>query len=166
MVFDERGHELRAIRRARRRRRRSGRLLLGVSLSVGLVTVASLLLLPGFSWRRPAQAPVEVRETPAPLPEPPTVRVHDGAIELDGVPLARTEGIDRFQRVTPLYEALMRRRQDWAIEHPGQPAPRLLLAVDTDVPAIVVKSVFQTAAFAGYPDVTFLLPDGGRLGPR
>jgi hypothetical protein len=44
--------------------------------------------------------------------------------------------------------------------------PRLILAVDASERAIVVKSVFQTAAFAGYPDVAFLLPDGGLLEQR
>jgi hypothetical protein len=32
-----------------------------------------------------------------------------------------------------------------------------LLQIDKDVPAVVVKSVFQTAALAGYPNVSFVV---------
>ena len=33
----------------------------------------------------------------------------------------------------------------------------MVLQVDQDVQAVVVKSVFQTAAFAGYPNVSFMV---------
>jgi hypothetical protein len=32
-----------------------------------------------------------------------------------------------------------------------------ILQIDQQVPALVVKSVFQTAAFAGYPNVSFMV---------
>ena len=48
---------------------------------------------------------------------------------------------------------------------PNKPFPGVcILQVDQDVPALVVKSVFQTAAFAGYPNVSFMvgkLPKSG-----
>jgi len=37
----------------------------------------------------------------------------------------------------------------------------VILQIDQDVQAIVVKSVFQTAAFAGYPNISFMV---SRLG--
>ena len=33
----------------------------------------------------------------------------------------------------------------------------VVLQIDQDVQAIVVKSVFQTAAFAGFPNVSFMV---------
>ena len=46
--------------------------------------------------------------------------------------------------------------------NPGKEFPGVvILQVDKRVPALVVKSVFQTAAFAGYPNVSFMV---GRLG--
>ena len=33
----------------------------------------------------------------------------------------------------------------------------VVLAIDQGTPAVVVKSVFQTAAFAGYPNVSFMV---------
>lgn len=162
--------ELQAVRRARRRRTRSSRLILAVSLPVGLVTVTLLLVFPGFSpfRARPQEdLPPQAREASTPPPEPPMVRIHDGAVELDGVSLARTEGIDRIQRIEPLYGALQRRRHEEMASPSGAPPGRLLLAIDAAERAVVVKSVFQTAVFAGYPDVAFLLADGGVLeGPR
>jgi hypothetical protein len=40
-----------------------------------------------------------------------------------------------------------------------------ILQVDQNVPALVVKSVFQTAAFAGYPNVSFMVGKIPRSGP-
>jgi hypothetical protein len=37
----------------------------------------------------------------------------------------------------------------------------VILQVDRKVPALVVKSVFQTAAYAGFPNVSFMV---GRQG--
>jgi hypothetical protein len=37
----------------------------------------------------------------------------------------------------------------------GDTSTSVILTVDPDVPALVVKSVFQTVAFAGSPDVEF-----------
>lgn len=158
--------ELQAVRRARRRRKRLGRLILAVTLSVGLVTGTLLLIMPGFSplgARPAAHAPSAARELPEAPPVPPRVRVHGDIIELDGVAIARTTGIERLQRVEPLYEALHRRRLEETATGPGERPRRLLLDIDTSVTAVVVKSVFQTAAFAGYVDVAFVLPDGGTL---
>ena len=53
----------------------------------------------------------------------------------------------------------------WKQLHPGKDFPGVVvLQVDQDVPAVVVKSCFQTAAFAGYPNVSFMvnqLPKSG-----
>ena len=40
---------------------------------------------------------------------------------------------------------------------PGRSAGVVVLQTDQDVPVIIVTSVFQTAAFAGYPNVSFMV---------
>jgi hypothetical protein len=46
----------------------------------------------------------------------------------------------------------------WKQLHPGKEFPGVVvLQIDQDVTAVVVKSVFQTAAFAGYPNVSFMV---------
>ena len=53
-------------------------------------------------------------------------------------------------------------RELWKQINPGRPFPGVaVLQVDRKVPALVVKSVFQTAALAGYPSISFMV---GRLG--
>jgi len=161
-----RSPELDAVRRARARRARLTRPLLAVTASVGLVTLAMFLVFPGFSSFRARTVTPPPSAAPPAAPAVPVVRVRGGTIALDGELLAQTAGIERLQRIDPLYQALQRRRFEERATWPGAPLRSLVLDVDADTSAIVVKSVFQTAAFAGYSDVSFLLPDGGLLGPR
>jgi hypothetical protein len=50
----------------------------------------------------------------------------------------------------------------WRQLNPGKELPGVaVLQVDRKVPALVVKSVFQTAAMAGYSSISFMV---GRLG--
>jgi hypothetical protein len=163
-----RSPELDAVRHARARRKRLTRTLLATTGGVGLVTVASFLVLPGVSpfRARTVAAPEVPSAAPPAVPEVPVVQVRGGTVAIDGVVIAQTAGIERLQKIDPLYQALVQRRADWRFTHQGDPPRRVVLDVDTDTPAIVVKSVFQTAAFAGYPDVVFKLPDGGMLGPQ
>lgn len=141
---------------------------------MGLAVVNLLLVFPGVTpFRAGAPEGVGAQAVAAPAVEapkvaagPPVVRVHDGGIALDGVFLASTAGIERIQRIVPLYEALQRRRHEEMFAEPGEAPKRVVLAIDTDVSAFVVKSVYQTAVFAGYTDVGFALEDGGVLGGR
>ena len=53
---------------------------------------------------------------------------------------------------------LKAKREVWKQLHPGKEFPGVVvLQIDQDVQAIVVKSVFQTAAFSGYPNVSFMV---------
>ncbi|APR84743.1 Hypothetical protein A7982_10092 [Minicystis rosea] len=158
--------ELEAIRRARARRARVRSLLLAVTASVGLVTVALLFVFPGFSpfaRRAPSAAPPSASAPTGDKAEGESlmIRVHDGVISLDGVALAKTAGIERVERVVPLYDALARRRAEGSASR----STRVVLSVDAAERAVVVKSVFQTTAFAGFPDIAFVLPDGSTVGP-
>jgi len=63
-----------------------------------------------------------------------------------------------MQKVDELFTLLKARRENWKTLQPDKPFPGVvILQVDENVPSIVVKSVFQTAAFAGYPNVSFMV---------
>ncbi len=163
--------ELKAVGRARRRRARLGRLLLVVTGTIGLASIGTFLIFPGTTpFHAGAPARDEERtatfEAPRAPAGPPVVRVHDGGIELDGVVLAPTAGIDRVQRIVPLFDALKSRRVESRATTLEAPPRRLILAIGADVSAVVAKSVYQTAAFAGYSEVAFMLPDGSLLEQR
>jgi hypothetical protein len=85
-------------------------------------------------------------------------------ILVDGNPAGSTRAIEesnRMQRVDELFNVLKNKRELWKQLNPAKEFPGVVvLQVDRRVQALVVKSVFQTAAFAGYPNVSFMV---GRL---
>jgi hypothetical protein len=158
--------ELRAVRFARTRRARTRRLVTVVTLAVGIATLTVIFAFRGFrlyapsppgEWKSATSASA-VAIGPAPSAEPPVVRVRAGTVELDGTVIDRTEGMERTTRLDGLYNALKARRAVW----PGRAdLPRtVIFEIDDDVPAVVVKSVVQTAAFAGFDDAKFAVGAG------
>jgi biopolymer transport protein ExbD len=97
--------------------------------------------------------------------EAPMVAITGTQILVDGTPSGNTRAIieaNRLQRVDELFNVLKNKRELWKQINPGREFPGVaILQVDRRVPALVVKSVFQTAAFAGYPSISFMV---GRLG--
>jgi len=97
--------------------------------------------------------------------EAPMVAITGTQILVDGTPSGNTRAIieaNRLQRVDELFNVLKNKRELWKQINPGREFPGVaVLQVDRRVPALVVKSVFQTAAFAGYPSISFMV---GRLG--
>jgi biopolymer transport protein ExbD len=97
--------------------------------------------------------------------EAPMVAVSGTQILVDGIPAGSTRAImdaNRMQKIEELSEILKNKKELWTQIKPGAPFPgNVILQVDKRVPALVVKSVFQTAAFAGYPAVSFMV---GKLG--
>ena len=95
----------------------------------------------------------------------PMVAVTGTQILVDGIPAGSTRAITdagRMQKIEELGEILKNKRELWKQLKPGVKFPgNVILAVDGRVSALVVKSVFQTAAFAGYPAVSFMV---GKLG--
>jgi biopolymer transport protein ExbD len=93
----------------------------------------------------------------------PIVAVNGKQILVDGKPIGSTQNVEESGRVNPrideLYTVLKTLKDDWKKlnpgkgEHPGV----VLLQIDKGVKALVVKSVFQTAASAGYPNVGFMV---------
>jgi hypothetical protein len=64
----------------------------------------------------------------------------------------------RLARLEALFEALRDVRRRWKEAHPDARFPgRVNLAFGPDTSMYVVKSIFQTAAFAGYPHVRMLV---------
>lgn len=94
----------------------------------------------------------------------PMVAVNGNQILVDGALAGSTRAVvelGRMQKIDELFNILKNKRELWKSVQPGKPFPGVvILQVDSEVPALVVKSVFQTAAFAGYPNVSFMV---GRL---
>lgn len=97
--------------------------------------------------------------------EAPMVAITGTQILVDGMPAGSTRTIEdanRLVRVEELYNVLKNKRELWKQINPGRAFPGVaVLQVDRKVPALVVKSVFQTAALSGYPSISFMV---GRLG--
>jgi len=128
-----------------------------------------LFLLASFSatGERPIDKNVNVprAENVLDMVEAPMVAITGTQIIVDGTAAGNTRAIEeanRLQRVEELFNILKNKRELWKQINPGKDFPGVvILQVDRRVPALVVKSVFQTAAFAGYPNVSFMV---GRLG--
>jgi biopolymer transport protein ExbD len=93
----------------------------------------------------------------------PMVAVTSNQILVDGALAGYTSAIEesaRMQKIEELFARLQAKRQLWKALEPNRPFPGVcLLQIDKDVPAVVVKSVFQTAALAGYPNVSFVVQE-------
>ncbi|MGK3964282.1 ExbD/TolR family protein [Sorangium sp. So ce136] len=91
----------------------------------------------------------------------PMVAVNGNQILVDGNLAGSTRAIEelgRMQKIDELFNLLKNKRELWKQVQPNKPFPGVcILQVDQNVPALVVKSVFQTAAFAGYPNVSFMV---------
>ena len=93
--------------------------------------------------------------------EAPVVAVNGNQVLVDGQLAGSTravEDIGRIQKIDELFDLLRRKRELWKSFHPQKEFPGVaILQVDESVPALVVKSVFQTAAYAGYANVSFMV---------
>ena len=91
----------------------------------------------------------------------PIVAISGSNIIVNGNRAGNTRAIEdskRLQRIEELFNNLKGQREVWKQNHPGKDFPGVVvLQIDQEVPAVVVKSVFQTSAFAGYPNVSFMV---------
>lgn len=93
----------------------------------------------------------------------PMVAINGSQILVNEHPVGSTRAVEEAGKVMPrideLYAALKQLKDDWKkINAGGKEFPGVvILQVDKEVPALVVKSVFQTAATAGYPNVSFMV---------
>lgn len=99
------------------------------------------------------------------MTDAPMVAITGTQILVDGTAAGSTRTIEdanRMQRIDELFNILKNKRELWKQVNPGKDFPGVaVLQVDKRVTALVVKSVFQTAAMAGYPSISFMV---GRLG--
>src|SRR5512133_1219048 len=91
----------------------------------------------------------------------PMVAVNGNQVLVDGALAGSTRAIEelgRLQKIDELFAVLKNKRELWKQVQPNKPFPGVcILQVDQNVSALVVKSVFHTAAFAGYPNVSFMV---------
>lgn len=99
------------------------------------------------------------------MKEAPLVAISGTQILIDGSPAGNTRAIEeanRLQKVEELFDVLKAKRELWTTVNPGKDFHGIaILQVDQKVPALVVKSVFQTAAMAGFPNVSFMVRKRG-----
>jgi biopolymer transport protein ExbD len=143
----------------------------GVNANLNLVSfidflvVTVIFLLMSFSASGEISVDKNVRlpkaENVEDIIDAPMVAVNGNQILVDGVQAGSTRSIEelgRLQKIDELFNILRSKRELWKQVQPNKPFPGVcILQVDQNVSALVVKSVFQTAAFAGYPNVSFMV---------
>ena len=128
-----------------------------------VVTVVFLLITFSASGETPTTKGVKLPDAGNTLDmiDAPMVAISGSLLLVDGNVAGNTRAIEdskRLQRIDELFNILKGKRDVWKQLHPGKEFPGVvILQIDQDVQAIVVKSVFQTAAFAGYPNVSFMV---------
>jgi biopolymer transport protein ExbD len=128
-----------------------------------VVTVVFLLMTFSASGEVPVNKAIRLpmAENTLDMVEAPIVSITGSAILVDGATACNTRAIEdskRLQRVDELFNILKGKREVWKQLHPGKEFPGVVvLSIDQEVTAVVVKSVFQTSAFAGYPNVSFMV---------
>ena len=145
--------------------RRSSNTELALIPLIDFLIVVILFLLMSFSAS--GEIPVDKNtklpyaENTLDMTDAPLVAVTGTNSLVDGAPAGSTRPIEdsnRLQKIEDLHNILRNKKELWKqsmpnVEHPGV----VVLQIDQRVPALVVKSVFQTAAFAGYPNVSFMV---------
>jgi biopolymer transport protein ExbD len=95
----------------------------------------------------------------------PMVAITGQMILVDGVQAGSTREVkeaNRMQKLDELFNLLKTKRELYTQMNPGKTFPGVaVLQVDRQVEAVVVKSVFQTAALAGYPNISFMVQNRG-----
>jgi len=99
------------------------------------------------------------------VPGNATVVLQRETVSLDGVAVGSIGEVLKTQRLTrldELFDALKERRAAWKEAHAGAAFPGVaVLWLPGDTPLVVAKSIFQTAAFAGYPYLSFAVRPQG-----
>jgi len=144
---------------------RSTNASLSLTSMIDFLVVTVVFLLITFSASGETSMPKGVKlpdaENTLDMIDAPMVAITGSLILVDGNPAGNTRAIEdskRLQRIDELFNMLKSKREVWKQLHPGKEFPGVVvLQIDQDVQAIVVKSVFQTAAFAGFPNVSFMV---------
>ena len=138
---------------------------LSLTSMIDFLVVTVVFLLASFSASGEMSTPKNVKlpeaENTMDMIDAPMVAIAGSQLLVDGAPAGNTRAIEdsnRLQRIDELFNILKSKRETWKQLHPGKEFPGVVvLQIDQDVKAVVVKSVFQTAAFSGYPNVSFMV---------
>jgi len=128
-----------------------------------VVTVVFLLMTFSASGETPIAKGLTLpkAENTSDMIDAPMAAIVGSEILVDGAPAGNTRTVeesDRMQRIDELFNILKAKRELWKQTHPNKDFPGVvLLQIDQNIKAVVVKSVFQTAAFAGFPNVSFMV---------
>src|SRR5579872_4563915 len=128
-----------------------------------VVTVVFLLMTFSASGETPVAKGLNLpkAENALDMLDAPIVAVVGSQILVDGSPAGNTRAVeesDRMQRIDELFNILKAKRELWKQTHPNKDFPGVvMLQIDQNIKAVIVKSVFQTAAFAGFPNVSFMV---------
>jgi biopolymer transport protein ExbD len=128
-----------------------------------VVTVVFLLMTFSASGETPVAKGLNLpkAENTLDMMDAPMAAIVGSQVLVDGSPAGNTRAVeesDRMQRMDELFNVLKAKRELWKQTHPNKDFPGVvLLQIDQNVKAVVVKSVFQTAAFAGFPNVSFMV---------
>lgn len=122
-----------------------------------LVALATLFAL-GTSCKKPATDGADASATAT----GPKITVQGTQVLLNGEVTGTTRAIEdlgRMQKLDELFDRMKKDRELFKAQNPDKPFPgEAVISVDPTTPAVVFKSIFQTAAYAGYP---FLSMDTG-----
>ena len=130
-----------------------------------VVTVVFLLMTFSASGETPVAKGLNMpkAENVLDMIDAPMVAVVGSQILVDGSPAGNSRAVeesDRMQRIDELFNILKAKRELWKQTHPNKDFPGVaMLQIDQSIKAVVVKSVFQTAAFAGFPNVSFMVDE-------
>ena len=128
-----------------------------------VVTVVFLLMTFSASGETPIAKGLNMpkAENTVDMMDAPMAAIVGSQVLVDGSPAGNTRAVeesDRMQRMDELFNVLKAKRELWKQTHPNKDFPGVvLLQIDQNVKAVVVNSVFQTAAFAGFPNVSFMV---------
>lgn len=128
-----------------------------------VVTVVFLLMTFSASGETPVAKGLNMpkAENVSDMIDAPMVAVVGSQILVDGSPAGNSRAVeesDRMQRIDELFNILKSKRELWKQTHPNKDFPGVVvLQIDQNIKAVTVKSVFQTAAFAGFPNVSFMV---------
>lgn len=109
--------------------------------------------------------------TPQELLHAAHIALRGGELFVDGERVATRAELEpntkTVSRIPSLDRVLRDRRNHWKLTKPSEPFPgSVVLELDEEVPAILVKCVFQTAGYAGHPKVAFRVAGSGESSPH
>lgn len=144
---------------------RSTNASLSLTSMIDFLVVTVVFLLMTFSASGEVAIPKDVKlpsaENATDMVDAPLVGVSGTQIFVNGKPVGSTRTVSEGGRIIMIEElkaALSAIRETYKQTHPGKEPPTVaILEIDGRVESLVVKSVFQTAAYSGFPNVSFMV---------